>query len=106
VSESFDDYEARQRAYWAARAAIPLPSIVSEALRRMSAGEQLLSAVAWVWNAADTDARLAVDAWMQETKCSLLAVPDRERRFRLLVDIEHETRVNKAQEARRLGRAP
>jgi hypothetical protein len=106
MTESADDYMARQRAYWAAHAATPLPAIVEEALRRTAGGETLLSATAWVWNAADTDARLVVDDWMQATKCSLLGVQGRERRFRLLVDSEHETRLNEAQEARLSGRAP
>ena len=106
MSESYDDYMARQRAYWAARAATPLPPIVEESLQRMAAGESLLSATAWVWNGADTDSRLAVDAWILATKCSLQLVQGRERRFRLLVDSEHETRLNEAREARLSGRAP
>jgi hypothetical protein len=106
VFESTEEYEARQRAYWAARAATPLPPLVEEALRRIKAGESLLSATAWVWNDADTDARLAVDEWMRTTKCSLLGVTGRERRFRLLVDSEHDTRLNEAREARQSGRAP
>lgn len=106
MSESTEEYEARQRAYWAARAATPLPPIVEDALRRTAAGESLLSATAWVWNGADTDARLAVDDWMRATKCFLLGVPGRERRFHLLVDTEHETRLNGTQEAQQSGRAP
>ena len=108
MPESAEDYMARQRAYWAARAATPLPTIVDETLRRAAGGESLLSATAWVWNGADTDARLAVDDWMRATKCPLLGVPGRERRFRLLVDTEHETRLNEPRTAReaRLLRAP
>jgi hypothetical protein len=73
---------------------------VEEALRRMYAGQDLRVATVWVWNDADTDARLAVDDWIRATGCSLVNVPSRERRFMLLVDSEYETTKNEIAEIR------
>lgn len=43
---------------------------------------------------------------MLATKCSLLGVHGRERRFRLFVDVEYETRVNEGRESLLSGREP
>jgi len=101
--ESARHDEDRRRAYEAKRAVNPLPPIVECALQRLKDGEHLEAATEWAWNGADTPARLAVDAWMQVVGHSLVNVPGRERRFRLLVDMEQVTRTHEAENARWAG---